>query len=145
MPSFGCGYKKIFVCHVTLQDLVVEVKNDFMVRSLSKYVTILPSLVAIGTLVVENYWFLFATWLCETTRSERSATLWLGVLQDKSHPSKFRGHKHSCSRDIMVLACYLISQDYVIKKSYDFMGSSPSRCATILPSLEAIDTLLVEI
>ena len=29
----------IFVCHVTLQDHVIKVINDFMVRSLSKYVT----------------------------------------------------------------------------------------------------------
>ena len=43
----------IFVCHVTLQDHVIKVKNDFMVRCLSKYVTILSRLVAIGILVEE--------------------------------------------------------------------------------------------
>ena len=43
----------IFACHVTLQEHVVKAHIDFMVRSLSKYVSILPSLVAIGTLIVE--------------------------------------------------------------------------------------------
>ena len=43
----------IFACHVTLQDHVVKAYHDFMIKSLSKYVTILPSLMAIGTRVVE--------------------------------------------------------------------------------------------
>ena len=43
----------VFACHVTLQDHVIKASNGFMVRSLSKYVTILLSLVAIDTLVVE--------------------------------------------------------------------------------------------
>ena len=43
------------VCHVTLQDHVIKSKSGFMVRSLSKYVTILKSLVAIGTVLEEIY------------------------------------------------------------------------------------------
>ena len=43
----------ILVCHVILQDHVIERSCDFMDRSPSRKVTILPSLVAIGTLVVE--------------------------------------------------------------------------------------------
>ena len=45
----------------------------------------------------------------------------------------------------MPLARYVILQDHVIKGSRDFMGGSPSRRATILPSLAAIGTLVVEI
>ena len=43
----------VFVSHVTLQDHVIKVLNDFMVRSLSRYVTMLSGLVAIGTVAVE--------------------------------------------------------------------------------------------
>ena len=43
----------IFVCHVTLQEYVVKAQIDLVVRILSKYVSILPSLVVIGTLIVE--------------------------------------------------------------------------------------------
>ena len=43
----------IFVCHVTLQEHVIKAYNDFMARILSSYVTIVPSLVDIGTLVEE--------------------------------------------------------------------------------------------
>ena len=57
----GYGYIITFVCHVTLQDHVIKSKSGFMVRSLSKYVTILKSLVAIGTVLEEIYLFLFVT------------------------------------------------------------------------------------
>ena len=43
----------IFLCHVTLQVHVIKVLNDFMVRSSSRQLIILPSLVAVGTIVVE--------------------------------------------------------------------------------------------
>ena len=45
----------------------------------------------------------------------------------------------------MALACHVILQEHVIKGSRDFMGGSPSRRATILPSLAAIGNLVVEI
>ena len=41
------------VCHVILQDHVIKVSYDFRVRSPSSYITILPSLVTISTMVVE--------------------------------------------------------------------------------------------
>ena len=47
------GDKMVFVCHVTLQDHVIKALSNFMVKSPTKYVTILPSLVAIGTVIVE--------------------------------------------------------------------------------------------
>ena len=40
------------VWHLSLQDHVIKALNDFMVRSLSRYVTI-PSLVNIGTVIVQ--------------------------------------------------------------------------------------------
>ena len=43
----------IFVFHLTLQDHIMKLLNDFMVRSPSKFVTILPSLVTKDTVVVE--------------------------------------------------------------------------------------------
>ena len=43
----------VFVCHVTLQDRLIKTLFDFIVWSPWKLVTTLPSLVAIGTVVVE--------------------------------------------------------------------------------------------
>ena len=43
----------VFVCHLTLQDHMIKALYDFMIRSLSKYITILASLVAIDIVVVE--------------------------------------------------------------------------------------------
>ena len=50
----------VFVCHMILQDQVIKASNDFMVRSPSKYLTILPCLVAIGTVVAEYNSFSFS-------------------------------------------------------------------------------------
>ena len=47
------GDIKVFVSHMNLQDHVIKALNDYMVKSPSRYVTILPSLVAIGTVVVK--------------------------------------------------------------------------------------------
>ena len=47
----------VFVCNVTLQDYIIKALYDFMIRSLSRYITILASLVAIDTVVMEIQWF----------------------------------------------------------------------------------------
>ena len=47
--------------------------------------------------------------------------------------------------DVMILACPVISQDYLIKESCDFIGISPSRQFIILPNLVVIGTVAVEI
>ena len=47
----------VFVCHVTLQDHMVKALYDFVIRSLSRYITILANLVAIDVAVVEIKWF----------------------------------------------------------------------------------------
>ena len=48
---------------------------------------------------------------------------------------------HRDSGYAMVLICHVIAEDHEIKRSYDFICSSPSRYFTILPSLVAICTL----
>ena len=42
----------VSVRHVTLQDHLIKALNDFMIRSPSMYVTIVPNLVVIGSVVV---------------------------------------------------------------------------------------------
>ena len=44
-----------------------------------------------------------------------------------NHPSKFGGHGHYGSGDVIVLVCHVILQDHSIKRSCDFKGKSPSR------------------
>ena len=43
------------------------------------------------------------------------------------HHAKFDGHMHCGIGDIMILACYVILKDHVIKGSCDFMSRNPSR------------------
>ena len=43
----------VFVFHVTLQDHMIKALYDFMIRSLSRYITILAGSVAIDIVVVE--------------------------------------------------------------------------------------------
>ena len=43
----------VLVCHVILQDYVANGSSNFTGRSASREATILPGLVAIGTVVVE--------------------------------------------------------------------------------------------
>ena len=40
-------------------------------------------------------------------------SLWLGAPQGKSSSFKFGGHGHYDSEDIIVLVCYVASQDHV--------------------------------
>ena len=43
----------VLVCHVILQDHTINVSTNSMGKSLSRYVITLPSLVVIGTVVIE--------------------------------------------------------------------------------------------
>ena len=61
------------------------------------------------------------------------------------HPAKFGSHKHSDNGDVKVLLCHITSQDQVLKSSCDFTGRRLSRQETILPSLVAIGTVVMEI
>ena len=44
----------VFVCDVILQDHVIKALYDFMIRNLSRYITILASLVTIDNVIVEK-------------------------------------------------------------------------------------------
>lgn len=48
------------------------------------------------------------------------------IPQVSHHPTSF-GHKQCGSGDIMVLVCQKISQDQIIKGTYEFMGENPGR------------------
>ena len=52
---------------------------------------------------------------------------------------------HSGSTDLMVFVCLVTLQDHVTNTLYDFMVRNPSRYVTILTSLKAIDSVVVEI
>ena len=60
------------------------------------------------------------------------------------HPTKFGGHRHCSSGDIMVFGYHVTLKDHVIKALNEFMLSRPSRYVTILPSLVAIGTVMVD-
>ena len=45
-----------------------------------------------------------------------------GLLIVCHHPAKFSGHRHRASGYLIILVCHVISQDNVIKGSYDFIG-----------------------
>ena len=59
------------------------------------------------------------------------------------HLFKFGGHRHCGIENILV--CHVISHNHMIKESCDFISKSSSRLFTILLSLLAIDTVVVEI
>ena len=60
--------------------------------------------------------------------------------QFKSQPCLVWCYKHCGSQDKMVLVCHVISEDYLIKRSYDFMGRKASMKVNTLPSLVVRDT-----
>ena len=43
------------------------------------------------------------------------------------HPTRFGGHRHNRSGDIMVLVCHVILQGCMTKGSSNVMGGSSSR------------------
>ena len=55
-----------------------------MGRSRTRLVTMLPSQVAVSTVIVEILWFQFIMSSCKTTRTKCRVTLWLEFAQDQS-------------------------------------------------------------
>ena len=53
--------------------------------------------------------------------------LWLGAPQGISPSYQIYWPGHCVGGDIIVLSCHVMSQDYVIKGSCDFIIRSPSR------------------
>ena len=133
----------IFVCHVISQDHVIKGWRDFISREPSRWSNLLPDLIAIVILIVNG--FSLSRYL-ERPLDDR--VMWLyrhEVSKVSYHPAMFGGHRHCGSGNIMILVCQVISQYNVIKGSCDLIGRSPSRLVTILPSLVAIGTMVVEI
>ena len=60
------------------------------------------------------------------------------------HSVKFGGQRRSGRGNIMGFVCRMILKDHMIKRLNDFMVRSSSRYVTILPSLVAIDPVVVE-
>ena len=65
-------------------------------------------------------------------RSSLSCLYGYKPLKVCHHPTTFGGHRQYGSGDVMVLVCHVISQENVMKRSYDFIGRTPSRQVTIL-------------
>ena len=72
--SSGTGDIKYWICHITLQNHVIEGSCNFMIRSSSWHITTLPTLVTIDIVVVEIKCFSFVTWSCKTTRLKSHVT-----------------------------------------------------------------------
>ena len=60
-------------------------------------------------------------------------------------PAKCGGHRHRGNRDIMFSVCHMISQDHAIKGSSNNTSRIPLKLDIILPSLVAINTVVIEI
>ena len=132
--------------HVMSQDRkILNGLWNFIGSNPSRWATILSSLLATGTLEVEKQWSSSATWLCKTTRSGCCRLTVLEPFKISHHPTKFHGHRHCGSGDVMALSYHVMSQDHVIRESCDFMGSNSSRWAIILLSLVVIATLVVKL
>ena len=69
----------------------------------------------------------------------------VGTQQELSSSAKFGGQRHSGSGDIIFFIYNVILADHVIKVLNDFMGKSPLRYVTILPSMMAIGTAAVKL
>ena len=81
---------------------MIEGSCNFMSKSSSFHVTIQPSLVAIGTLVM-RICFKFVTWSCKTTWSKGHVVLSVGTPHGKSPPCKFDSHKNCCRGDLFLV------------------------------------------
>ena len=139
LAKFGghrrCSSRNIFlVYHVIKQDHIIKGSGDYNDRGPQgnpTSVTILPSLVTIGTLYWRYISFILSR---DFTRPRYQSIIWLSGLEPlkiSHHLTKFGGHRHCGSGDI-VLFCHAISQDHGIKQSYDFIDRSPSKQVTIL-------------
>ena len=79
------------------------------------------------------------------TRTKDHATFEQESIKVSYRLAKFDGQKHCCIEGIMILICQVILLEHMTKRSFDFMGRSPSRQVTITQSLVAIGTVVVEI
>ena len=135
----------VIVCHIISQNPIIQGSIGFMGRIYLWKVTSLPSLVFIGNMLVE-IWFLVWHVISQNHLTKRhSNNIVQSPLKVSHHSAKFGGHCHCGSGNIMVLVCHVISQNHVAKRCSNIMGKSPQRLVTILSSLVAMGTLVVEI
>ena len=141
-----CGIVDIMflVCHVILQDNTFKGQATLEVRAHQ------------GKLSFCQIWWSQGVWqgryngFCLSNDlarpGDQSSKLFYGQKPHKvSHyPTKSGGHRRGDSDNVMVLVCHVISLDNVIKRSCGFMSRSPSKQVTILQSVVAIATLVVE-
>ena len=69
----------------------------------------------------------------------------LDSFKARHHSAKFGGHKQCGNKDTIVLVCSMISQDHLIKDSFDFVCENHSKQVIILLSLLSIGNAAVEI
>ena len=69
-------------------------------------------------------------------------TLWVAVHQGELPSFTFGGHRHTDSRDIMIFVCHVTFKNHVIRTLFHFMVTNPPRQVIILPSFEAIGTVI---
>ena len=68
----------------------------------------------------------------------------LEAIMACDHPANFGDHRDCGSGEMVFLVCQVILKGPAIKGLYDFTGMRLSRSVTILLSLVATDTLVVE-
>ena len=69
---------------------------------------------------------------------------WLGAPTVTGHTTKFDGHTHFGSGEMIILNCHMISHCHVIIESCEFMVGSLSWKVTILSVLVAMGTVVLE-
>ena len=72
-------------------------------------------------------------------------TSWVGPLLVSHTLVKFGGHSHRGSGNIIVLFCDVILQDHVTKGYSNIMEKNLATLVSILPSLVAMDLVVVTI
>ena len=84
--SSAIGDIKYSICHVNSQNHAVERLYNFIEGVWSFYAITLPSLVGIGTVVVETWCVYFATLSRKTMWLKGHITTWIEASQNKSSP-----------------------------------------------------------
>ena len=111
----------------------------------SREVTILPSLIGIGTLIRTYSGFILPHNLARPCYQRAMRLYWLKPIRKSYHPGRFGGNKHCGSGYKMILVCNMILQDHLIRGLCEYTGRSPSRLVIILPRLVVIGTVVVDI
>ena len=112
----------VLFCPVIPQGHLFKDLWDLMGWRFLSWVTALPSLLGIGVVVVVIQQLKHFTWPCKATWLKD-----LGLYGRKlpivcPHPAKIDSHRHCVNGYTTIWVCHVIIQDYVIKRSCNFMG-----------------------